>query len=121
VQFAELDAIEETASRIYYDQIRENINRARDLQISRFANNKLVFSKIIHSNSEMPGNLARKFVSLDKEGKTMLKDAVLKFNLSARGYYRVLKIARTIADLNNTDTVKNEYIAEALNFRLGLN
>ena len=59
-----------------------------------------------------------KFCPIDEQGKQLLKEAMHKLHLSARGYHRVIKVARTIADLAEADQIKIEHLAEALQFRI---
>ena len=60
----------------------------------------------------------KQFCSITSEGLEILKKAISSLNLSARGYHRVLKLSRTIADISNADNIQLEHIAEALQYRL---
>ncbi len=91
--------------------IRERVTLARAKQHERFKKSSIV------TNAEMSSALVRKLVAMDREAKTMLELAVDKLRLSARAYYRTLKIARTIADLNAHEIVTKDDLAEALQFR----
>jgi magnesium chelatase family protein len=91
--------------------IRERVQKARDCQLERFKNDK------IFSNSEMTSALAEKYCPLDNTSKQILKSAIESFHLSPRVYFRVLKISRTIADLEGSETVASEHLAEALQYR----
>jgi magnesium chelatase family protein len=93
------------------DQIRERVERARQIQLSRFQGTKLV------TNSEMSVKEIRIHCLLEEKEKVFLKTAALKMNLSARAYHRVLKLARTIADLMESDKVETSHLAEALQYR----
>ena len=68
-------------------------------------------------NSEMSTKDINKFCTLDNESEMILKQAVQSMKLSARSYYRILKLARTIADLDGNPEIKCDYILEALSFR----
>ncbi len=93
------------------DSIRERVEKARDIQKERFKNSKTV------TNSEMSSQEIREFCSLDSVCLELMKNAVSKFYLSARSYYRIIKVARTIADLENSKEIKSPHIAEAIQYR----
>ncbi len=93
------------------ESIRERVQKARDIQSERFA-------KInISSNSEMSGEQIKKYCPLSEEQKEFLKQAMRQLRMSARGFHRILKLARTIADLDNSPEIKDEHLAEALQYR----
>ena len=71
----------------------------------------------ITSNSEMSTKEINKFCTLDETTNDILKQAVSSLNLSARAYYRILKLARTIADLSGKRNIESDHILEALSFR----
>ena len=87
--------------------IRERIVAARTRQMTRDG----------ALNSRLQGKKLRERVSFDDDGKRMIARAIAKLALSARGYDRVLRVARTIADLDAADRVGAEHVAEALQFR----
>ncbi|MBI2593667.1 YifB family Mg chelatase-like AAA ATPase [Candidatus Daviesbacteria bacterium] len=91
--------------------IRKRVVKARKIQKERFK------SKGILTNSEMSNALIKQFCQPDKEGLELLKMAISKLNLSARSYYRVLKLARTIADLDDSETIVYKHLAESLQYR----
>lgn len=91
--------------------VRQRIERARFLQIKRFAGLPLL------TNAEMTSQLVKRFCPLDKPGKKLLEIATVKLNLSARSYFRVLKLARTIADLAAERKISVDHLAEALQYR----
>lgn len=91
--------------------IRKRVESARKIQLSRFENHK------IFTNSQMDGRLISKFCQLDKEASDVLDSAYKRYNFSMRSYHRVLKIARTIADLRFGDNVSSEDILEAIRYR----
>ncbi len=90
--------------------IRDRINKARMIQQARFGSRILV-------NSEMNNAEIKEFCSVTTEGLELLKMAISSLNLSARGYHRVLKLGRTIADLEGSENILTGHIAEALQYR----
>ena len=68
-------------------------------------------------NACLTGNQLRRFCVLDASGRELLKNAVEKLGLSARAYDRILKVARTIADLEESDEIGNHHLAEAIQYR----
>ncbi len=91
--------------------IRERVVRARKVQQERFKNDK------IFSNAQMSSKHIKKYVHLDEASKNLLKTAVERLGLSARAYDRILKVSRTIADLDNSVEIKSSHIAEAIQYR----
>ncbi|MGB2110895.1 MAG: hypothetical protein ACPHY8_03175 [Patescibacteria group bacterium] len=91
--------------------IQKRVQAARDIQLKRFQKLNIT------SNSEMSTKEINVFCKLDDSSDALLKQAVTTMNLSARAYYRILKLARTIADLQNNENISMENIAEALSFR----
>jgi magnesium chelatase family protein len=94
------------------EQIRERVVVAREIQTARFAE-----SKEIYSNAMMPSQMVKEVCEISEAGKTLLKRAMEKLQLSARAYDRILKVARTIADLSGSDDIKTEHLAEAIQYR----
>ena len=93
-------------------QIRERVIAARKLQHARFA----VRPKI-SCNARMGPKDLKQFCALDEQAKGMLQMAMTDMNLSARAYDRVLKVARTIADLAGAENISSEHLSEAIQFR----
>jgi len=92
--------------------IRNRVVQARQVQEERF-----IEWKGIHCNAQMSSKLIRKFCQLDDAGTALIKNAMEKLGLSARAYDRILKVSRTIADLEKSESIKAEHIAEAIQYR----
>ena len=92
--------------------IRKRVLKAREIQKERFKNNKKIFN-----NSQMSSRMARTICKLDKESVDILKIAMEKLQLSARAYDRILKVSRTIADLDACKDIKSEHLSQAINYR----
>jgi magnesium chelatase family protein len=85
---------------------------ARLLQEERYKE-----SKNIHCNAQMSSKMLRQICQITEEGHNLLKTAMEKLSLSARAYDRILKVSRTIADLDNSPDIKTEHLAEAIHYR----
>lgn len=94
--------------------IKKRVAAAHKIQLERFKNLR---NKKIFANGQMGNREIKKYCMLDEEGDTLLKDAINKLSLSARSYFRILKIARTIADLENRVSILPPHIQEALQYR----
>lgn len=92
--------------------IAKRVVQARKIQEERFKDYKSV-----HSNAQMPRRLLLKVCAIDEAGKLLLKRSMEKLQLSARAYDRILKVARTIADLADSENISIEHLAEAIHFR----
>jgi len=92
--------------------VRERVVKAREIQAKRFESVKGVYS-----NAQMSSSMQRKFCQLDEAGGRLLKTAMELRGLSARAYDRILKVARTIADLDESENISSEHISEAINYR----
>ncbi len=93
-------------------EVRKRVVKAREIQQARFNDNPNV-----HANGQMSSKQLQKHSKLKPEGRELLKNAMERLNLSARAYDRILKVARTIADLEGTENIENDHIAEAINYR----
>src|SRR3989339_1173 len=91
--------------------VRKRVQSARGRQRERFAGTG------IRSNSRMNSRQVRKFCAINKESKELIAGAVKKLGLSARAYDKILKVSRTIADLENSENIETEHVAEAVNYR----
>jgi magnesium chelatase family protein len=96
------------------ETIRTRVQSARDIQSKRFANGK---ATDIVSNADMRIGEIRKFCMLQDEGHSLMRAAMNQLNLSARAYHRILKLARTIADLAGSEEIQSAHLAEALQYR----
>jgi magnesium chelatase family protein len=92
--------------------IRERVIAARQIQEARFGN-----KPELHANAQMSPQMVREICQINAAGQTLLKKAMEKLGLSARAYDRILKVARTIADLAGSEEIKLEHLAEAIHFR----
>ncbi|HIE15882.1 MAG TPA: ATP-binding protein, partial [Bacteroidales bacterium] len=92
--------------------IRKRVEQTRKIQEKRYQNINSVFN-----NAQMTPALIRKYCQIDNTGKQLLKNAMNKLRLSARAYDRILKVSRTIADMENSDTIQPHHLAEAINLR----
>ena len=93
-------------------QIRERVIKARDIQENRFVENEK-----IHANSQMNTKQNQSHCKLNPQSEELLKTAMEKLDLSARAYDRILKVSRTIADLDNAENISSAHIAEAIQYR----
>ncbi|MDO5112154.1 MAG: YifB family Mg chelatase-like AAA ATPase [Clostridia bacterium] len=91
--------------------VRARVDAARMLQRRRFVKDR------IFSNAQMNNRLIEKYCALDAEAETLLKQAFKMLNLSARAYHRILKVARTIADLDGQEKIAAQHVAEAIQYR----
>ena len=109
VPFAKLSEEQKGESSI---AIRKRVTEAREIQSKRFTH-----LENVHYNAQMNVKQIRTFCKLSEESKTLLKTAMEKLTLSARAYDRILKVSRTIADLNNSENISPNHIAEAIQYR----
>ncbi len=93
-------------------EIRKRVTAARKIQEERYKN-----IDGLHSNSQMTSKLLRKFCRIDEAGQNILKNAMEKLGLSARAYDRILKVSRTIADLEQSINIETHHLAEAIQYR----
>ncbi|OFY40843.1 MAG: hypothetical protein A2W90_05000 [Bacteroidetes bacterium GWF2_42_66] len=92
--------------------IRERVINARQVQSARFAE-----SPSVYCNAQMSSKMIREYVQLDETGNTLLKNAMEKLGLSARAYDRILRVSRTIADLEGSTSVQSHHLSEAIQYR----
>lgn len=92
-------------------EIQKRVEYARKIQFDRFKNEKII------TNSEMNSNQIKKHCPLEEDSKLLLKNAISSLGLSARSYFRLIKVARTIADLDDSKEIKGNHIAESIQYR----
>lgn len=93
------------------EEIRKRVTDARKIQLIRYKNENIFF------NSALTPKLIEKYCKIDYESKKILELAFSKLGLSARAYGRILKVARTIADLDKKENIKKEHVIEAISYR----
>lgn len=108
VKYQKLDSEEQTENS---ETIKKRVDLARKIQQERYKDCK------IYSNSQLTPKLIEKYCKLDAEGKAILKSAFERLGLSARAYGRILKVARTVAELSGSINIEKNHIAEAIQYR----
>ena len=93
------------------ETIRYRVIAARNTQLRRF------FDEHIYSNAQMGPRLIRKYCALSSESEQIMENAVTKLGFSARGYDRILKVARTVADLEGAEDLEPKHLSEAVQYR----
>ena len=91
--------------------MRERVVRARKIQLERFRSEK------IYSNAQMSPRLIRKYCVIDQQSKAMLENSITRLGLSARAYDRILKVSRTLADIEGKDQIESQHVGEAIQYR----
>jgi len=109
VEFKELSATRRSEKS---ETVRQRVIQARKIQEQRFADQPQVYS-----NAQMSSKMLREVCRVDDAGKQLLKVSMEKLGLSARAYDRILKVARTIADMEASEDIQNQHLAEAIQFR----
>lgn len=108
VKYKELDNIKQGDTSLI---IRGRVDKAREIQLERYKGMK------IYSNSQLQPAMLTKFCKLDEKGRELLKNAFEKLGLSARAHSRILKVSRTIADMDDSENIKPVHLAEAIQYR----
>jgi len=109
VPFRDMDSVEKGEKS---EIIRKRVIQARNVQQERFKDDPKV-----HANAQMSSKQLQIYCQLSLEGRQLLKNAMERLSLSARAYDRILKVARTIADLASSEKIENDHLAEAINYR----
>jgi len=94
------------------EMVAKRVSRARELQLERYKD------QAYNINSEAQGDVLEKYIAFNSEARDIMKKAADKFSLSMRGYIRILRVARTIADLSESENIEAGHLAEALSFRI---
>jgi magnesium chelatase family protein len=105
-KLSEMESSEDSAT------VRERVLNARRIQDERFAGDKGIYA-----NAQMTSKLIRKYVVLDEGSNELIKNAMDRLGLSARAYDRILKVARTVADLEGSENVQTDHLSEAIHYR----
>ena len=95
--------------------IAKRVLAARALQDARYANTDIA------TNSDLKGDAMDRLIQMEEDAKTYLEQAAIKLNLTAREFHRVIRVARTIADLEQSEHVARHHLSEAISFRNGAN
>jgi magnesium chelatase family protein len=94
------------------DSVRQRVIQARQAQLKRYAEEKKVYA-----NAQMPPKLIRKHCAISAEGEKLLENAITRLGLSARAHDRILKVSRTIADLDGSAGIQPNHLSEAVQYR----
>jgi len=94
------------------EKIKERVMKARKIQEERFKGKK------IYANSQMPIRMIKKYCEISSSAHSLLEKAIERFGLSPRAYHRILKVLRTIADLEGMERIEDSYVAEAIQYRV---
>lgn len=109
VKFEELSNSEKSESSA---SIKKRVEAARNLQLERFSNQK------IYANSQIPDKYLSKYIKLNSQLKKLMGIAFKKYNFSGRAYNKILKVARTIADLESSEEIRENHLLEAIRYRI---
>ena len=111
VKRVKYESMEKNGNQETSESIKNRVNKARNIQIERYKNYN------IYSNAELTQNLIYKYCKIDEQGKNLMEKAFEKLKLSVRAYDRILKVARTIADLEEEKDINAKHLAEAIQYR----
>ena len=92
--------------------MRERVLRARKIQLDRYRGEKKLYA-----NAQMPPKLIRKHCAISADGEKLLESAIQRLGLSARAHDRILKVSRTIADLEGAESLLPKHLSEAIQYR----
>lgn len=108
VKFSDLSGLEKAEPSA---SIKQRVDAARKIQTARFAGTE------VRCNAQMPADMVAEFCQISPEGSRLLQQAFSQLGMSARGYHRILKVARTIADLEGEEKIQTAHLSEALQYR----
>jgi magnesium chelatase family protein len=114
LDFEELTHAPSAADQELQIAIQQRVKNARITQKERFQSLNI---PAVHNNSQIPSKNLTQICALDSACKELLKHAMDKYNLSARAYHRIIRVARTIADVENEITIQRHHLAEAIQYR----
>ena len=103
--------LKETSLEESSEEVKKRVDKARQIQQERFKGTG------VHCNAKMNSKQIRDYCKLDSASEQILHAAFDRFNMSARGYTRILKVARTIADLDGSENILSKHVLEAINYR----
>lgn len=112
VPAVDIEQLEDKTAGESSKMVRERVEKCRDRQLQRFE------SEGIFTNSEIKGEMVEKYCQMEEDAKSKLRDVCNYYNLSARSYHRLIKVSRTIADLEGADIIAKEHVARAAQFRV---
>ncbi|HRQ82031.1 MAG TPA: ATP-binding protein, partial [Azospirillaceae bacterium] len=100
-------------------EVAARVARARLIQAERFAElgQKVAGGRALRCNADADGELLERIAAPDQDGRNLLTQAAERLKLSARGYHRMMRVARTLADLEGAEGVRRIHVAEALSYR----
>jgi len=93
------------------EEVRARVVKARRIQLERFRGER------VFCNAQMSPRLIRKFCRIDSSSKALLENVITRLGLSARAYDRILKVSRTLADLEEAESISTENVSEAIQYR----
>jgi magnesium chelatase family protein len=109
VKYKELRGAKEIESSV---SARERVLQARKIQTERYREEKMLYA-----NAQMPPRLMRKYCAISPDGEKLLESAIQRLGLSARAHDRILKVGRTIADLEGAESIEPKHLSEAIQYR----